>query len=489
MDVQGLQNAGPRWGAADEGVIVCDDAGRIIEVNERACALTGYNAEELLARGFCVLATRLDPTGAGRCLETLEGDATLVVQTDLRRKDGTARPVSLRLSSSPASGRRQAVVRLRHRGRAAEVLPQDESFVHAVLDASEYIIVVLDRRGRIVLWNRTCERIFGHSFGDVRGKAFRDVLRAPVEFGPSGAGEADWVTRGGARRRIAWTLRALEQHGGPPRYMVLTGTDRTELGPQDPGLAAEEMRRINAELEERVRGRTAELEAAVGEMESFTHAVAHDLRAPVRALHGLSDLLLEDFADQPLNAEGRGYLQRMRDVSERMDRLMVDLLTYSRLSREEIPKEPVETLSLVCETLMLMTEALKTRNAHIDIEEGGATVLANRALLSQMLMNLISNAIKFVAPGVAPSIRVFAERRPGWVRLSVGDNGIGIAPEYFERIFGVFQRLNRQEDYPGNGLGLALVRRAALRMGGRVGVHSTPGKGSTFWFELPEAGP
>jgi signal transduction histidine kinase len=308
-----------------------------------------------------------------------------------------------------------------------------------------------------------------------------------VEFGPSGAsGEADWVTRGGARRRIAWTLRALDQHGAPPRYMVLTGTDRTGLGSQDPGHGAEEMRRLNLELEERVTKRTAELEAALAEMESFTHAVAHDLRAPVRALHGLSDLLLEDFADQPLDAEGRGYLQRMRDVSDRMDRLMVDLLSYSRLSREEIPKEPVETLGLVCETLMLMTETLKNRNAHIDIEEGGATVMANRALLSQMLINLLSNAVKFVAPGVTPSIRIFAERRPGWVRLSVSDNGIGIGAEYLDRIFGVFQRLNRQEDYPGNGLGLALVRRAALRMGGRVGVHSTPGKGSTFWIELPQ---
>jgi PAS domain S-box-containing protein len=487
MDAQGLQNTGPRWGAADEGVIVCDDAGRIIEVNERACALTGYDAEELLARGFCVLATRLDPFGAGRCLETLEGEATLVVQTDLRRKDGTARPVSLRVSSSLTPGRRQAVVRLRHRGRAAEVLPQDESFVTAVLDAAEYIVVVLDRRGRIVLWNRTCERIFGHTFGDVRGKAFRDVLRAPVEFGTSSAGEADWITRAGARRRIAWTLRALDQHGGPPRYMVLTGTDRTGLPTLDPREAAEDVRRVKAELEERVRQRTAELEAALAEMESFTHAVAHDLRAPVRALHGLSDILLDDFADQPLNAEGRGYLQRIRDVSDRMDRLMADLLTYSRLGREEVPREPVETLSLVCETLTLMAETLKNREAHIDIEEGGATVLANRALLSQMLMNLISNAIKFVAPGVTPSIRIFAERHPGRVRLSVSDNGIGIAPEYLERIFGVFQRLNRQEDYPGNGLGLALVRRAATRLGGRVGVQSTPGKGSTFWIEFPEA--
>jgi PAS domain S-box-containing protein len=474
MDAQGLRNAAPGWGAADEGVIICDDAGRIIEVNERACALTGYDAEELLARGFSVLATRLDPTGAGRCLETVEGDATLVVQTDLRRKDGTARPVSLRLSSNRTPGRRQAVVRLRHRGRAAEVLPQDERFVHAVLDASECVVVVLDRRGRIVLWNRTCERIFGHAFGEVRGKAFRDVLRSPVDFGTS-AGEADWVTRGGDRRRIAWTMRALEGQGDPPRYMVLTGTDRTGLGPPGSG------------PEEQAQRSTAALEAALGEMEAFTHAVAHDLRAPVRALHGLSDLLLDDFADQPLNIDGRRYLQRMRDITEQMDRLMVDLLTYSRLSHEEIPKGPVETLSVVCETLILMTETLKHRNAHIDIEEGGAMVLANRALLSQMVINLIGNAVKFVAPGVTPRIRIFAERRPGWVRLSVGDNGIGIAPEYLERIFGVFQRLNRQEDYPGNGLGLALVRRAALRMGGRVGVDSTPGKGSTFWIELPEA--
>jgi signal transduction histidine kinase len=247
------------------------------------------------------------------------------------------------------------------------------------------------------------------------------------------------------------------------------------------------MRRRNAELEERVRERTADLQETLDEMESFTHAVAHDLRAPVRALHGFSDVLLEDFADQPLNAEGRAYLQRIRDVSERMDRLMGDLLTYSRLSREMIPLEPVETLALVCETLLLLADTLKDRKAHIDVEQGGAMVLANRALLSQMILNLLSNAIKFVAPGVTPSVRVTAERTGGGVRLSVSDNGIGIAPEHLDRIFGVFQRLHRQDEYPGSGLGLALVRRAAQRMGGRVGVVSTPGKGSTFWIELPEA--
>jgi PAS domain S-box-containing protein len=247
----------------------------------------------------------------------------------------------------------------------------------------------------------------------------------------------------------------------------------------------EEIRALNARLEERVRARTVELEGAVREMEAFTYAVAHDLRAPLRALHGLGDLLLQDYSDKPLDQEGREYLHKISQASRRMDNLIQDLLSYAQLRSEEVPKEPIDLRRLAVGVVGLMTEEIRSRGARIDIEEGSAIVSANPVLLGQAVMNLLSNALKFVRPGGPPEVRLSVEPRGDRVRLSVQDNGIGIAREHVARIFGLFQRLNRLEDYPGTGIGLALVRRAVERMGGSVGVTSTPGTGSTFWIEFP----
>lgn len=247
----------------------------------------------------------------------------------------------------------------------------------------------------------------------------------------------------------------------------------------------EEIRALNARLEERVRERTMELEGAVREMEAFTYAVAHDLRAPLRALHGLGDLLLQDYSDRPLDREGREYLHKISQASRRMDNLIQDLLSYAQLRSEEVPREPIDLRRLALGVVGLMSEEIQTRHAQVEIEEGSAIVLGNPVLLGQAVMNLLSNALKFVAPGRTPQVRLRVEHRGGRERLSVQDNGIGVADEHVGRIFGLFQRLNRLEDYPGTGIGLALVRRAVERMGGTVGVTSSPGSGSTFWIEFP----
>lgn len=247
----------------------------------------------------------------------------------------------------------------------------------------------------------------------------------------------------------------------------------------------DEIRALNARLEERVRARTMELEGAVREMEAFTYAVAHDLRAPLRALHGLGDLLVQDYSDRPIDAEGREYLRKISQASRRMDTLIQDLLSYAQLRSEEVPREPIDLRRLAVGVVGLMSEEIQNRQGRIDVEEGSAIVSANPVLLGQALMNLISNALKFVVPGKKPEVRLKVEKRDDRVRLLVTDNGIGVAREHLGRIFGLFQRLNRLEDYPGTGIGLALVRRAVERMGGSVGVTSAPGAGSTFWIEFP----
>jgi signal transduction histidine kinase len=229
------------------------------------------------------------------------------------------------------------------------------------------------------------------------------------------------------------------------------------------------------------------LEEALRELNSFAYTVAHDLRAPLRAMTGFGQLLKEEYAWK-LDSVAKDYIGRIEDAARRMDQLIQDLLAYSRLARERIEFETVELRALVPEVLSRFAQDFQDRGARVQTVGVLHPVLAHRVVLAQVLSNLISNAVKFVAPGTRPEVRICSTAAGGHVRLWVEDNGIGIAREYWDRIFGVFQRLHSVAEYPGTGIGLAIVKRAVERMGGRVGVESQPGKGSRFWIELCSPG-
>ncbi len=245
----------------------------------------------------------------------------------------------------------------------------------------------------------------------------------------------------------------------------------------------EEIRRLNAGLEARVRERTGQLTEALEEQEQFAYSVSHDLRAPLRAMSGFSQALYEDYAGS-LDEMGREYARRIMDGSERMDSLIKDLLAYSRLSRAEIPLEKVDPARVVSEALQQLEVECVERRAVVEVREPLLPVRGNVLALTQVFLNLISNAFKFVAKDVAPHVVVRTEPRGGRVRLWFEDNGIGILPEHQDRIFRIFERLNRQEHYPGTGIGLAMVRKAVSRMDGTCGVESDGKTGSRFWIEL-----
>ncbi len=244
------------------------------------------------------------------------------------------------------------------------------------------------------------------------------------------------------------------------------------------------LRKAQGELEERVQARTVALQNALRELESFTYTISHDLRAPLRAMSGFSRALLEDYGTQ-LDPGGREFAVRISTAAKKMDSLILDLLDYSRLTRQEVKIERVDLEPLASDVLRLLEPEIRERRASITLERPLPSVLGHSLTLSQALTNLIANAIKFVGPGVDPVIRIRALRRDSLVRIEVEDNGIGIAPEYHERIFRIFERLNPTETFPGTGIGLAIVRRAMERMGGRSGVESELGRGSRFWIELP----
>jgi signal transduction histidine kinase len=168
-----------------------------------------------------------------------------------------------------------------------------------------------------------------------------------------------------------------------------------------------------------------------------------------------------------------------------MDELMRDILSYCRLDQAEITAQSLAMEEVVNEAIYLQDEAIRASAAEVSVQRPLPVVLGHYATLVQVISNLLSNAIKFVAPGVRPVLRLTVEQRPGWVRLWLADNGLGIAADHQERVFKIFERLHGVENYPGTGIGLAIVQKALTRMGGRVGVESVPDEGCRFWIELP----
>jgi len=247
--------------------------------------------------------------------------------------------------------------------------------------------------------------------------------------------------------------------------------------------AEKEVRALNQDLERRVAERTFEFQDTIKELNAFTYSISHDLRAPLRHIHSFAEML----SSSKDEAERAKYIKRILAATEGMDILLANLLSYSRLTLEEVECVPVPLAPVLERIKTAMGEDLLERKATLTVETPLPSVLAQEVLLTQALSNLISNAVKFTAPGVEPRVRVRAELRGNLVRLWVEDNGIGIAPEHRERIFGVFQRLNKLEDYAGTGIGLAIVHRALERMKGLAGVESEPGRGSRFWIELQKA--
>jgi signal transduction histidine kinase len=246
----------------------------------------------------------------------------------------------------------------------------------------------------------------------------------------------------------------------------------------------DQVKRQTVELERRVEERTRELETANRELEAFTHTVSHDLKAPLRGMAGFAQALEEDYAGR-LDEAGREYLTRIRAASERMADLIDDLLQYSRIQHRPVERRPVALKPLLAPLLEDLDAEVQARGLTITLDLAVAEVLCERQGLQEAVANLLTNAVKF-SPRQGGAITVRSYREAEQVVLSVADQGVGFDMQYHDRIFGIFERLHRQEDYPGTGVGLAIVRKVAERHGGRAWARSEVGRGSTFFLAFPD---
>jgi two-component system CheB/CheR fusion protein len=379
------------------------------------------------------------------------------------------------------------------------VAEEAQKVLASIVECSADAILSKDLDGKILSWNEGAVRLFGYTAEEVVGQPIYRLI--PEENRSDEAEILGRVTRGErvfhyetARRRKDGTVVEISLSASPIRdasdRIIGASTIARDIGERKKADAAlreakERLAGQAVELERLVAERTGELTDVNKHLEAFVYTIAHDLRAPLRAMQGFSTLLLEE-SGPALGERGRDFAGRICKSAQFMDALLRDLLAFSRVSQQRVELRPVALHSVVQTALSRLEGEIREKQAVVDDSGTWPAVLAHEVTLTQVMVNLIGNALKFIAPEVVPMLRLRAEESGDYVRVWVEDNGIGIALPHHEQIFRLFTRLGG-EAYPGTGLGLAIVQKGIERMGGRVGLESTLGAGSRFWFELRKA--
>jgi PAS domain S-box-containing protein len=422
-----------------------------------------------------------------------------IVSIELRvnSSHGRTRPLELlstRIVSKRAPSRlRVLLVDITQREAAQSALQVSQHNYRALMDAIEGIVWEADPKTMNVAFvSQSAERILGYStdywyqpgfwsrhihVAD-RDRVMYDLAQALAKG--NGSYTIDYRMLD-AQRNTLWMRDTVSifTHNGRTRLLgvAVNITDRKEL--------EERLGQIQSELETRVRERTAELTSTISDLEAFSYSVSHDLRAPLRAMEGYAQLLQQKLRGK-LDPLTQDFLNRISNSAQRLDALVQDVLKYSRVARAPVELQPVNLDKLV-DGIIKDYPSLQPAKADIEVRKPLLPVRGNEAFLTQCISNLLSNGVKFVKPGNRPRVRVWTQPSRDSVRVCFEDNGIGVAPENQHRIFGIFQRMHSHKEYEGTGIGLAIVKKAAERMNGHVGIESKVGEGSRFWLELPKA--
>lgn len=458
---------------------------KFVAVNEAAVRKYGYERDEFLGMTIADLRPPEDVPALLEAVSQLAPGRVGGGTWRHRKKDGTLLEVEITSHALMFAGRPADLVLaqdITERKRVEEALRAGEEYARLVVDAAYDAFVAIDQEGVITGWNRQAESVFGWSSEEAIGRSlaetiipeqYRDAHRRGLKhFLATGEGpvlnrviDITAVRRSGAEFPVELTISPL-RFGGRHIFTAFV-RDVTE----------------RKQAEETLKRYAAELEAANSELDAFSYSVSHDLRAPLRAIDGFSRILLEDHRGA-LDAEGERLLGVVRTSTQRMGQLIDDLLTFSRISRKSLEAGPVDMRALV----QAVAEDLRSGAAPhpADIVVGPLPpACGDGALLRQVWTNLVGNALKFSRTRPRPRVEVGSLDGTGETVFFVRDNGVGFDMEYAGKLFGVFQRLHRAEEFEGTGVGLAIVQRIVHRHGGRVWAEAEPDRGATFYFTLP----
>jgi PAS domain S-box-containing protein len=365
----------------------------------------------------------------------------------------------------------------------------EQQYRRLIEGVSDYAIYSLDKDGRITSWNAGASRLKGYQAEEIIGQHFskfygeEDVARElPKHVLETAAAEGHYegegwrVRKDGSRFWSSVVVTPIRDDRGD-----LIGFSKITRDVTDRKILLDTIQQHARELE----GKIKEQQQMNAELEAFSYSVSHDLRAPLRAIEGFTDIILSDFEDK-LPAEAKEYLRQIVASTVRMNRLVRDLLDYSRLARIELEAAPVNVRAAISDALNQLDPELRSR-VSVSVEPANLQLKGHGPVVRQVILNLINNGLKFTKPGTLPTVAVRACRQGDSVRIEIEDKGIGIAPQHQDRIFQVFERLHNPDEYPGTGIGLAIVKRGINRMAGTVNLKSELGKGSTFEISLPAA--
>src|SRR5438132_2977489 len=369
------------------------------------------------------------------------------------------------------------------RKRAEEALQKSEEGFRAVAETASDAIVSADKHGHITYFNPGAERIFGYAARDVIGRPL--TLLMPDRFHAAHRQGLSRFLSTGQARVIGRTVELVGQRKEGTEFPLELSLASWKVGGDTffTGILRDITEQKRAEAA--IKKYNEQLEASNKELEAFSYSVSHDLRAPLRAIDGFSRILLEDHIAH-LPADAQRYLHAVRNNSQQMGRLIDDLLTFARLSRQPLSKQLVRPTDLVRQCVDELHAEEQDRRVKIAIGDIPACQ-ADPALLKQVWMNLMSNALKYTRKQEMAVIAVGCQEQDGATAYFVRDNGVGFDMRYADKLFGVFQRLHRAEDYEGTGVGLAIVQRIIHRHGGRVWAEAAVNQGATFYFTLQGA--
>ncbi len=481
--------------SSDEAVIGKDLEGVITSWNQAAERIFGYRAEEIVGTSILRLIPPDRHAEEFGILERIRrGEKVDHFETMRLRKDG--RQIAISVTSSPikdSSGRVIGASKLARditeQKEAEAALRTSDLEFKAMMNALPQLAWIARADGHIFWYNERWFDYTGRTAAEMDGWGWQEVhdpeiLPLVLERWQGAIASGETFDMEFPLRRADGRFRWFLTRGVPVRNeagevirWIGTNTDISEKRETE-----EEIHHLNETLELRVRERTAQLEAANNELEAFSYSVSHDLRAPLRAVDGFSQAVLEDYGPE-LPEEGQRYLQTIRSSAQRMGALIDDLLAFSRLSRTPLARQPVEMTRHVQETLQELESETKGRALELKIGEL-PNCEGDPTLLRQVWMNLLSNALKYSARRDPAIVEVGATEHDGQVTYFVRDNGTGFDMSYASKLFGVFQRLHREEEFSGTGVGLAIVQRIVHRHGGTIWAEAEPDRGATFSFTL-----